>query len=318
MKRKRVIAVLLSLMIAVFMGPTSVWAADDETVSEIKVTENEKITLDTPDNDELYEQYLEKVFYGDKGGQSLRKGRPAYDSLSEVEKGVYDSLKAGAKNIADGYGDSAEIQVPLTAFGIQSSNEYTAEDLGLEYIYDFDNSAANPGLQNAIKSKLFSFDMSKVIYALYADCPYEFYWQRGSFSHGPSYSIGIGKKNDGTVYLSITKGYYKVSMTVDPKFRADGGNQYSVDTAKTGAALTAVSNAQTIVQNAGSMTDYNKLVYYKDQICSRVEYDYDAASSGSSSDGGPWAMIYVFDNDTNTKVVCEGYMEAFQYLCDNT
>jgi hypothetical protein len=34
--------------------------------------------------------------------------------------------------------------------------------------------------------------------------------------------------------------------------------------------------------------------------------------------GDPWQLIYVFDGDPKTKVVCEGYSKAFQYLCDNT
>jgi hypothetical protein len=29
-------------------------------------------------------------------------------------------------------------------------------------------------------------------------------------------------------------------------------------------------------------------------------------------------MIWVFDNDPNTTVVCEGYAKAFQYLCDRS
>ena len=32
--------------------------------------------------------------------------------------------------------------------------------------------------------------------------------------------------------------------------------------------------------------------------------------------GDPWQLIYVFDDDENTNVVCEGYSKAFQYLCD--
>src|SRR5699024_4822589 len=31
-----------------------------------------------------------------------------------------------------------------------------------------------------------------------------------------------------------------------------------------------------------------------------------------------WQIIYVFDQDPETKVVCEAYAKAFQYLCDQT
>lgn len=32
--------------------------------------------------------------------------------------------------------------------------------------------------------------------------------------------------------------------------------------------------------------------------------------------GNPWQLIWVFDGDPNTKVVCEGYSKAFKYLAD--
>ena len=32
--------------------------------------------------------------------------------------------------------------------------------------------------------------------------------------------------------------------------------------------------------------------------------------------GNPWQVIYVFDNNPLTNVVCEGYAKAFQLLCN--
>jgi len=317
MKRKFIVTALLSLMLTIFIVPSAIYAADDETiVCDVNVSKTEEITPDAPDGDELFEQYCDKVFYGKDqktDAPSPKKGRvPAADSLGTVEKGVYDLVKATAKDIADGNKDYAEVQIPFSVFGISSDRLYTAEELGLEYIVD-SNNRLNPGIRNALKEKFFNFDKDKVLYALYADCPYEFYWQHGTFSF--SYPISNENMAFFDDCLMIRSGYYSVRMTVDKEFRASGGDEFSVDTGKTSAALTAVNNAKSIVQDAKTKTDYNKLVEYKNQICDRVAYD---DSADSSLDGGPWAMIYVFDNDTGTNARCEGYMEAFQYLCDLT
>ena len=60
-----------------------------------------------------------------------------------------------------------------------------------------------------------------------------------------------------------------------------------------------------------------KLAAYKNKICELVSYNDAAADSMSTANGiNPWQMIYVFDGSSSTKVVCEGYSKAFQYLCD--
>ena len=48
-----------------------------------------------------------------------------------------------------------------------------------------------------------------------------------------------------------------------------------------------------------------------------MSYDQSSAGGGASY-GDPWQLVYVFDGDPSTNVVCEGYAKAFQYLCDLT
>ena len=56
---------------------------------------------------------------------------------------------------------------------------------------------------------------------------------------------------------------------------------------------------------------------FKNEICNLVDYNNAAAdSSTQTAYGDPWQMIWVFDENAETKVVCEGYSKAFQYLCD--
>ena len=88
-----------------------------------------------------------------------------------------------------------------------------------------------------------------------------------------------------------------------------------------GAACSAALFARSIVNDADNagLSDYDRLVYYKDRICNEVVYNEDARQNSETyTDGGPWALIYVFDQDPATNVVCEGYSEAFQYLCGLT
>ena len=59
------------------------------------------------------------------------------------------------------------------------------------------------------------------------------------------------------------------------------------------------------------------MLAFRDEICELVSYN--AAAAGESYTDGygdPWQLIYVFDGDDSTNVVCEGYAKAFQYLCD--
>ena len=60
------------------------------------------------------------------------------------------------------------------------------------------------------------------------------------------------------------------------------------------------------------MDDYGKLCYFRDAICSLTDYNHEAVADKVYGD--PWQLVWVFDGKPNTKVVCEGYAKAFQYL----
>ncbi len=135
--------------------------------------------------------------------------------------------------------------------------------------------------------------------ALIMDCPSEFYWL--DTRSGVSFS-------NYDIAFCVADGYH-----TDKKI----GNKYcEVDPSKIKAANRAIENAKEICRNAKG-TEYQKLEYFKQKICDLVEYDYDAAANNKSlPDRGPWNLIYVFDGNENTNVVCQGYSLAFQYLCE--
>ena len=113
-------------------------------------------------------------------------------------------------------------------------------------------------------------------------------------------------------YLAFNLTY---SFSVANEFSA--GNVYTVNTAFTGQAAAAAKKAANIINKYASSSDINKLQGYKKEICDLVSYNDDAVSDDVDY-GNPWQLIWVFDGDPSTNVVCEGYSKAFKYLCDKT
>lgn len=138
---------------------------------------------------------------------------------------------------------------------------------------------------------------SQVVHALLVDLPYDFYW----FDKTTSYGIS---------------GYYNAPKFSFPVAKAYAGSgPYTADTKKTSAASNAAANAKAIVDKYSGASDYSKLYGYFSTICDLVEYDHDAVDNNRDY-GDPWQIIYAFDGDPTTNIVCEGYSKAFKYLCD--
>ena len=150
-------------------------------------------------------------------------------------------------------------------------------------------------------------------FSLIYDHPYLFYWGKG-ISAGYSYSY----------YQADTIASFYFRFPVDTPYAdlstaADQhGQRYSVDKNKTSAALSARENALAIVQEAAGLDDEAKLLYYARSIAGLNTYNSEAAQPSWSGTRDPWKIVWVFDNDPATNVVCEGYSKAFKFLCDNS
>lgn len=249
-----------------------------------------------PDNEELYAGYVERLFYGTDSVSLL--GELGRDQLNPLGQKLYGFLKTGIQKIAAG-------ETSSTVLTLQASQ---AADWGAETAF-----TASDGSE-AFSSFLAQFEIKRVFYALLNDCPYDLYW----------YDKVTGLKETAT--LSISGGQYSIS-SVSFLFAVAGNYQpedydAGAPTFRTEAAKTAVAaseNARAIAADYADCSDSNKLKGYKNAICSLVSYDKGAAVSGDfSTNSDPWQLIYVFDNDPYTNVVCEGYSKAFQYLCDIT
>ena len=165
--------------------------------------------------------------------------------------------------------------------------------------------------------EMFTADVSAdvLLTSLITHLPYELYW------FDKVKGIQISYEMTGTdEYVTISS--VEIMFHVSQDYAVTEGNSYyptMPDTAKTGAAKTAaVTAAQVVAENQGKGT-YGKLVAYREYITKAVDYNFAAADENNGYPyGDPWQLIYVFDGDPDTNVVCEGYSKAFKYLCDLT
>ncbi len=120
------------------------------------------------------------------------------------------------------------------------------------------------------------------------------------------------------------RGYLVYSTTrcgiiygISPAYQAPG-NDKRIDTSRLEEVKAALANAQTIADKYEKKSAYEKIIGYAEEICNLNEYNHAAADDKenySQQNRNPWELVYVFDNDPSTNVVCSGYAHAFQYLC---
>lgn len=270
---------LICILLAVIMCFGMLGAAEADPAQSELLTQSVSCPSAQADNDELFAGYVDMLFYGDRGGEPPQSvgGAAAGNLLEGDNKLAYDALVQEIKKIASGERSSTVISIGQSVNG-------EAADVYVEFGGGFED-----------------FNLHLVHSALLADCVYELYWYDKTLGCSLSYY-------EGTPIPQLIFRFYVADAYV-------GGDDFTADTSRTGAAAAAAANAKTVVADYASLSDYRKLVAYKEYICGAVDYNDDAAAGGMSY-GDPWQLIHVFDGDEQTKVVCEGYSKAFQYLCD--
>lgn len=307
---------------ALFATPLTVSAAEVNSSTETTLSAT---TASMPDNDTLFAGYLQQLMYPEQSVSVY--GTSAREGLNTIGKHLYDALKAKLCNIANGTQESTEIEVDISEFTRNFSVAELDPDLsGETIIYDQDNPneetlALITRLQGVAIEKTdwnINATANSAFLALLYDCPYECYWfdKTLGVSFGVSCSVSfLSNKSLQSIQPKSCIWKFSVAKAYQPS--GYNANTPKVDTAKTGAAATAVGYAKSIVKKNENLGDYEKLKAYRDAICDLVEYNHDAVKSDYTGGyGDPWQIIYVFDQDPNTNVVCEGYAKAFQYLCD--
>ena len=277
--------------------------------------------------EDLFADYVERSFNGEAGRVSLRKSRAARSTTSNltvVERAFYNSIAACLPQIASGERQSTVFEVFINDLGLEKT-AWTAAELGVDSVFELDESGnvilddngyAFLSMEAAeAAEKKAGYDLTKVLGALMEDYPYQLYWfekTQDTVTTGIDMYVDYDEAADD--YVVVICGSVLVSCPVAEDFSA---GEYMVDTSVGQAVQSSVANAAAIVSKYIGASDYDKLSGYKDEICGLVSYN-DEAAEGGVSYGNPWQMIWVFDDDPSTNVVCEGYSKAFKYLCDQS
>ena len=295
LKKILTVSLIVTMLLAVFSLAIS--ASNYE-----KVEQSFTLAQDIPEEDalpseeELLTGYLEKDIYPD----TSLFGRSAYDLLNEHEKILYTQIKTNLEKIAAGEMSSTAITVTANL----DDFSWTTSELGVSTLVSGGRitSAAETAISNAIKSMISTGDIMR---ALLADLPYELFW----FDKTEGMQTSYASSAQGST-ASVTKFIFYFKVSSDYAASAS----YTTDITRISQISTAKQTAKAIVDKYANKTDIEKLTAYKNEICSLTNYY--SGNIDTAAYGNPWQLVWVFDNDTSTDVVCEGYSKAFKYLCD--
>ena len=249
----------------------------------------------------------ETVVKAEGSGNTASRPATYAVALNVATQTIYDKLVPEIKAIANGERTSSIVKVE----GLNIT--YYKSDLGLDTLVTGNSFTAEA--QAKVK-EMFTADVSAdvLLTSLITHLPYELYW------FDKVEGIQISYEMTGTdEYVTISS--VEIMFHVSQDYAVTEGDSYyptMPDTTKTGAARTAAATAaQVVAKNQGKGT-YGKLVAYREYITKAVDYNFDVANTVNYPYGDPWQLIYVFDENPDTNVVCEGYSKAFKYLCDLT
>ena len=304
-KQTKLLSLLISLALLLTILPSTVRAEGSQEEPQPVVGECEVFVTNhtVPEDDgyteaELLEGYFFSVsgLYEDNSSPFLAP-RPA---LPGELSSVYNEVKPMVKQVADGTRASTIFEIPCTWTKTKSEWGITGA-VTSEGTLTADASAAIEA----------AFNLDALMQRMLSEMPYELYWFDKTEGIGMSYRISLSGEK-------LTVKNLKLSMYISQAY-AKGGATYdplTADTAKTSAAKRAAENATQVVADNTAKSDYEKLKAYLDYIKDAVSYNNEAANNNATPYGDPWQIIYVFDNNPLTNVVCEGYAKAFKHLCD--
>ena len=307
-KQTKLLSLLISLALLLTILPSTVRAEGSQEEPQPVVGECEVFVPNhtVPEDDgyteaELLEGYFFSVsgLYEDNSSPFLAP-RPA---LPGELSSVYNEVKPMVKQVADGTRDSTIFEIPGT--WTKTKSEWGITGAGIsEGTLTAEASAAIDA----------AFNLDALMQRMLSEMPYELYWFDKTEGIGMSYGVSLSGE-------ILTVKNLKLSMYISQAYAKinEGGATYdplTANTAKTSAAKRAAENATQVVAANTAKSDHEKLKAYLDYIKAAVSYNNEAANNNATPYGDPWQIIYVFDNDPSTNVVCEGYAKAFKHLCD--
>ena len=328
--QKRVISGILALALVLTLTLT---LAQADVRVELDGIDGGSASVTVPEDDSaaLLEGYLyqlngldvPEVVKAEGSGNTASRPATYAVALNDVTNNIYRRLVPEIKKIAAG--ESASATIVITDMPIT----YTQGDLGHITIVKDGALSEEAG---ARIGELFGADVNHdaLLSKLLANMPYELYWFNKTNGMAISYGIEADENTVTIPYIvvgfCVADAYRDTTKYLvddeDKIVKDEDGNPVpdytAIDTTKTGAATAvAAKAAEVVAENQGKGT-YGKLVAYREYITNAVDYNFDVANTANYPYGDPWQLIYVFDNDPDTNVVCEGYSKAFKYLCDLT
>jgi hypothetical protein len=307
-KQTKLLSLLISLALLLTILPSTVRAEGSQEEPQPVVGECEVFVPNhtVPEDDgyteaELLEGYFFSVsgLYEDNPSPFLAP-RPA---LPGELSSVYNEVKPMVKQVADGTRASTIFEIPGTWTKPKSEWGITGEVISAGTL----TAEASDAIEAA-------FNLDALMQRMLSEMPYELYWFDKTEGIGMSYGVSLSGEiltvNNLKLSMYISQAYAKIN---------EGGATYdplTADIAKTSAAKRAAENATQVVAANTTKSDHEKLKAYLDYIKDAVSYNNEAANNNATPYGDPWQLIYVFDNDSSTNVVCEGYAKAFKHLCD--
>ena len=307
-KQTKLLSLLISLALLLTILPSTVRAEGSQEEPQPVVGECEVFVPNhtVPEDDgyteaELLEGYFFSVsgLYEDNSSPFLAP-RPA---LPGELSSVYNEVKPMVKQVADGTRASTIFKIPGT--WAKTKSEWGITGAGIS------EGTLTAEASAAIEA---AFNLDALMQRMLSEMPYELYWFDKTKGIGMSYGVSLSGEiltvNNLKLSMYISQAYAKIN---------EGGATYdplTANTAKTSAAKRAAENATQVVAANTAKSDHEKLKAYLDYIKAAVSYNNEAANNNATPYGDPWQIIYVFDNDPSTNVVCEGYAKAFKHLCD--
>lgn len=307
-KQTKLLSLLISLALLLTILPSTVRAEGSQEEPQPVVGECEVFVTNhtVPEDDgyteaELLEGYFFSVsgLYEDNSSPFLAPRPTLPGELSSV----YNEVKPMVKLVADGTRASTIFEIPGTWTKPKSEWGITGEVISADAL----TAEASAAIEAA-------FNLDALMQRMLSEMPYELYWFDKTEGIGMSYGVSLSGE-------ILTVKNLKLSMYISQAYAKinEGGATYdplTADTAKTSAAKRAAENATQVVAANTAKSDHEKLKAYLDYIKDAVSYNNEAANNNATPYGDPWQIIYVFDNNPSTNVVCEGYAKAFKHLCD--
>ena len=293
------IAIKSLLTIALLSPIVTIPSYAEDQVSSFEEMQIE--TMGENDSDDLLNQYIQQQFDEQLpgGGINARISAPAMNATTtavNVNQKVYDALKSFVTEVANGTKTSTVFIFNPADYGINTTVTGTDKET----------------LKKEARLKVVP-DTNSLLHKLLFECPYELYWFDKTKNNGFYISFKYSGSQIGP-NLTMKIDSVEVRFIVNPDYRS-GSSDYVVNSATAAKVKKAVENAKNIVKKYAGKTDIEKLVGYKNEITAYTSYDFNALGKNVYY-GNSWQLISVFDGDPSTKVVCEGYSKAFQYLCN--